>query len=89
MSHVACQVKLSSACHSPTDVATLLRKGLGVSSAVLPTVAFVSSGVEITWMTAGPVAQTLSYTVGGWVGGSGWVDAISNVPSSWACNVPS
>lgn len=29
----------------------------------MPTVAFVSNGLTISWHTAGPVAQVLAYTV--------------------------
>ncbi|GBF98110.1 hypothetical protein Rsub_10856 [Raphidocelis subcapitata] len=44
------------------DLAGLLRKTLDVSSTILPAVSFVENGLTITWMTAGPRAQTLSYT---------------------------
>jgi len=63
------------------DIANLLRKALGVSSAVLPTVAFVSNGLTIAWMTAGPRAQVLSYTVSACVCACVCVD--SCFESSW------
>ena len=46
-----------------TDVATLIRKGLEVSESVLPSVAFTPNGISIAWMTTGPTAQELTYTV--------------------------
>jgi hypothetical protein len=47
----------------PADVATLLRKGLEVSDTVLPSIAFTKNGLTIAWMTSGPAAQELTYTV--------------------------
>jgi hypothetical protein len=44
-------------------VATLLRKGLEVSDTVLPSIAFTKNGLTIAWMTSGPAAQELTYTV--------------------------
>lgn len=46
------------------DIATLLRKGIGVGEAVLPAVTFTPNGMTISWKTTGPVPQELSYTVG-------------------------
>lgn len=45
-------------------MATLIRRGLDVSESVLPSVAFTRNGLTIAWMTAGPQAQELTYTVG-------------------------
>lgn len=41
----------------------MLRKGLEVDDSVLPNVAITGNGVSIGWMTAGPKAQELTYTV--------------------------
>jgi hypothetical protein len=49
----------------PPDIATLLRRTLGVSSTVLPAVAFESNGMTIAWLTSGTRANLLSYTVRG------------------------
>ncbi|KAI8465534.1 MAG: hypothetical protein J3K34DRAFT_525270 [Monoraphidium minutum] len=44
------------------DIAAALRQGLGVGAATLPTAAFTNNGLLLSWLTAGPVAQELSYT---------------------------
>ncbi|KAI8465814.1 MAG: hypothetical protein J3K34DRAFT_525062 [Monoraphidium minutum] len=51
------------------DVATIIQRGLEVSSDVLPNVAFTPNGMEISWITSGPVAQELTYTAIAKVGG--------------------
>jgi len=53
---------------STSDVATVIRKGLEVSENILPSVAFTNNGLTIGWMTSGPRAQELTYTVGQLIG---------------------
>lgn len=53
----------------PADVATLIQQGMEVGDDVIPSAAFTPNGLTISWRTAGPVAQELSYTVRGRAGG--------------------
>lgn len=45
------------------DIQMAIQKTLGVGNNVLSAVAFTQEGMTITWMTAGPYANTLVYTV--------------------------
>ena len=45
-----------------TDVGALLRRALGVSEAVLPSVTFTSDGMRISWLTSGSQANELTFT---------------------------
>jgi hypothetical protein len=43
-------------------VGALLRRALGVSEAVLPSVTFTSDGMRISWLTSGSQANELTFT---------------------------
>eukprot|EP00877_Chromochloris_zofingiensis_P000687 jgi/Chrzof1/10619/Cz05g05130.t1 len=45
-----------------SDIQMAIQKTLGVGNNVLSAVAFTQEGMTITWMTAGPYANTLVYT---------------------------